>query len=80
MSTDQAWLAIDEGTSIGIDRETAMSLDRDGFVKLYKSTVYPPPGFRARRVWKREAEAWADRQIELRSAALAVPPVGGGAK
>lgn len=63
MTTDQVWVEIDDTVSIGIERDEAMSLDRDGFVELYKRTVYPPPGFRARRAWKRDAEAWADRQI-----------------
>jgi hypothetical protein len=65
--SDQVWLAISDGVSIGIDRDEAMSLDRDGFVALFRRTVYPPPGFRARRRWKREAEAWADRQIAARA-------------
>lgn len=65
--SDQVWVAISEGVSIGIDRDEAMSLDRAAFVALFKRTVYPPPGFRARRRWKREAEAWADKQIAARA-------------
>lgn len=70
MNDDQVWLDISDGESIGIDREEAMGLDRNGFIRLYKRTVYPPPGFRARREWKRDAEAWADKQIADRDAAV----------
>lgn len=69
--TDQVWIEVSEGTSIGVDRDEAMSLDRDGFVALYKRTVYPPPGLFARRAWKRAAERWADQQIADREAAVA---------
>lgn len=67
--SDQVWVEIGDGVSIGIDRDEAMALDRAGFVSVYKRTVYPPPGFRARREWKRKAEAWADKQIADRAAA-----------
>lgn len=67
---DQVWVEIGDGVDIGIDRDEAMSLDRDGFVGMYKRHVYPPPGFRARRQWKRDAEAWADKQIADRARAL----------
>lgn len=68
---EQVWLEIGDGVSVGIDRDEAMAMDRDGFAKLYREQVYPPPGFRARLAWRRKAEAWADEQIELREAALA---------
>jgi hypothetical protein len=71
VTTDLVWVEIGEVVSMSIEREEAMSLDRDGFVRMYKRHVYPPPGFRARRQWKRDAEAWADKQIDDRARALA---------
>lgn len=71
MNTDQVCVEVSEGVSLGIDRDKAMALDRDGFVALYRRTVYPPPGFRARRAWRRDSEAWADKQIADRAVALA---------
>lgn len=65
--SDQVWVEIGPGVSIGLDRDEAMALHRDEFVRVYKRTVYPPPGFRARRAWKREAETWADKQIAART-------------
>ena len=69
--SDQVWMEINEGVSIGVDREEAMSLDREGFIALYKRTVYPPRGYRRRQAWKRDAERWADKQLADRTAALA---------
>lgn len=69
MSADQVWLPIADSVDVGIDRAEAMRLDREGFIRLYKESVYPPPGFRAKRRWRRDAEAWADRQIAARAAA-----------
>jgi hypothetical protein len=63
---DQVWVALDESVSIGIDREEAMALDRKGFANLYRKTVYGSS--------RREANAWADRQIADRAAALAATP------
>jgi len=50
-------------TSIGIDRELAFSLDRKGFIKLYRKTVWGSK--------KKEAGVWADEQIRLRAEGLA---------
>jgi hypothetical protein len=59
---DQVWLALDEHTSIGIDRAKAMSLDRTGFASLYRKTVYGSS--------QSEANAWADKQIADRATAV----------
>ena len=59
---DQVWVALDERTSIGIDRDKAMSLDRKGFANLYRKTVWGSS--------QREANAWADKQIADRAAAV----------
>jgi hypothetical protein len=65
--TGQVWLDLSSlgGTavSIGIDRETAMSLDRKGFARLYRDTLIGAS--------RREAKAWADKQVADRAAALA---------
>jgi hypothetical protein len=59
---DQVWLALDETVSVGIDRDEALSLDRKGFAKLYRKTMWGSS--------QREANAWADKQIADRAAAV----------
>lgn len=66
---DQVWVEIGAGCSVGIDREEAMSLDRKGFAKLYRSTVCGSS--------RREAYAWADRQIIDRSSSTPSSPAPG---
>lgn len=60
----QIWLTLHEfpdgsQTSVGVRRSAALALDRKGFVRLYRLHVYGAS--------KREARAWADRQIEQRA-------------
>lgn len=59
----QVWIELGPGVSVGIDRDEAMSLDRRGFAKLYRTTVCGAS--------RREARRWADRQLLERAAAVA---------
>jgi hypothetical protein len=66
MMGKQVWLLIGTSggaqTSIGVDRDVVMTLDRKGFAKLYRNTVYGSK--------RKDALAWADKQIEERRAAI----------
>jgi hypothetical protein len=50
-------------TEIEVPYEDALTMDRKGFAKLYRRTVHGAK--------RREAYAWADKQIEIREKALA---------
>lgn len=58
----QVWLELADGVSVGIGESEARALDRKGFAKLYRQSVY--------RASRRDAKRWADEQVRRRDEAL----------
>lgn len=63
-ATDEMWLTIWEGTSVGVSRTVALVATRGDFIDFYFDTN------QYNRPKRKDAEEWADLQIEKRKEAL----------
>ena len=66
------WLTLFEsqdGSAVSVEIKVtdAMSYSEQDFADLFMRTIYSPPGWGAKRKHKKEAQAWAKKQVEARA-------------